>query len=91
MKVEHESGAQFYIAQAEENAVLDYRLEGDCLNLLRVFVPPALRGQGVAEVLTREALEYAKSKGYQVIPTCPYISKTFLARHPEYQTLLRES
>lgn len=90
MKVEHKIDQQFYVENAEGHATLDYVREGDCINILRVFVPPVFRGQGLAKELTVEAFEYAKSKKYQVIPSCPYVSQTFLARYPQYQELCKK-
>ncbi|MGE6528844.1 GNAT family N-acetyltransferase [Pseudomonas sp. NPDC077382] len=43
------------------------------LDIYRTFVPDALRGRGVAAVLTRHALEYAEREGYTVIPSCSYV------------------
>lgn len=43
------------------------------LDIYRTFVPDALRGRGVAAVLTRHALAYAEREGYTVIPSCSYV------------------
>jgi predicted GNAT family acetyltransferase len=43
------------------------------LDFYRTFVPDALRGRGVAAVLTRHALDYAAQEGYTVIPSCSYV------------------
>lgn len=87
IEVKHEVNQCFYIQPHEERAVLDYSREGIVMNIQHVYVPPSLRGQGIAESLTREALEYAKLQGYSIIPSCPYVSQTFLRRYPEYQSL----
>jgi len=50
-------------------------------------VPPALRGQGVAEKLVRAALASAEQEGRWVVPQCSYVT-AFIARHPEFQRLV---
>jgi len=50
-------------------------------------VPLELEGQGLAAKLTRAALEYARTRKLQVIPSCPYTA-AFLAKHPEYGDVL---
>jgi predicted GNAT family acetyltransferase len=87
-KIKHELDKRFYIENDEGDAFLDYEREDDVINILHVYVAASLRGQGIAEALTREALEYVKLKRYRVIPSCPYVSQTFLRRHPEYQELI---
>ena len=43
------------------------------LDIYRTFVPDALRGRGIAAVLTQHALDYAAREGYTVIPSCSYV------------------
>jgi predicted GNAT family acetyltransferase len=38
-------------------------------------VPDALRGKGLAAALTEEALSYAESMDYTVIPSCSYVER----------------
>ncbi len=56
-------------------AHLDYRqLDEQTLDYFHTFVPDALRGQGVAAVLTRAALDYAQHNGLDVVPSCSYVA-----------------
>jgi hypothetical protein len=52
------------------------------LDMYRTFVPNALRGRGIAAVLTRHALEYAEREGYQVIPSCSYVERYIERNRP---------
>lgn len=70
-------------------SVLDYTRDGHRLVFTHTFVPPELRGRGVAELLVRAALDDARTAGHQVVPQCSYVAK-FIARHAEYQPLLAE-
>ena len=87
--VRHEPDARrFVIELAGGTGVLTYReLEGSVLDLDHTFVPPALRGAGVASQLTEHALRYARERGYRVIPSCPFVA-AFIERHPQHRDLL---
>ncbi|MGY4825136.1 GNAT family N-acetyltransferase [Stutzerimonas chloritidismutans] len=52
------------------------------LDMYRTFVPDALRGRGIAAVLTQHALEYAEREGYQVIPSCSYVERYIERNRP---------
>lgn len=67
-------------------ALLDYTERDDTWVLTHTLVPPAWRGRGMAETLTRFALETARKEKRQVDPVCSY-AVTFLQRHPEYADL----
>ena len=69
------------------HAELDYEQRGDVLCLTHTGVPAAIGGKGVAGALVRSALEYARSKGLKVVPSCAYAA-SYIERHPQYQDLL---
>jgi len=87
--IRHEPEARrFVIELAGETALIRYReLAGRVLDLDHTFVPPALRGGGIASQLTEHALRYAREHGYRVIPSCPFVA-AFIERHPEHGNLL---
>jgi uncharacterized protein len=52
---------------------------------------PTFEGQGVASQLVRWALEDARTRGYSVLPVCPFVSG-LIARHPaDYADLVYRS
>jgi predicted GNAT family acetyltransferase len=69
-------------------AVAEYVRGVDELVLTRTFVPPALRGRGLAETLVRAALDFARAERLRVIPACSYVA-AFVDRHPELVAPLR--
>jgi predicted GNAT family acetyltransferase len=86
--VRHDAAASRYeIKLAGGAALAEYILDGPRLVLTRTFVPPALRGRGLAELLVRAALHDARAHGRRVVPQCSYVA-AFIARHPEFQDLL---
>jgi predicted GNAT family acetyltransferase len=68
-------------------SVLEYERGNGEIVMTHTFVPPALRGRGIAEKLVRAGLDYARSEQYRVIPSCSYVD-LFIRRHPEFQTLV---
>ena len=84
----HNEGAQRFEAHVDGGfARCDYRRVGNVLQLHHTEVPVALEGQGIAGQLVKAALEYARAEGLRVAPYCSYV-RSYLKRHPEYQTLL---
>ena len=70
-----------------EVSVLTYALENHQMLILHTFVPPHLRGRGLAEQLVRAALHDAQERGLRVMPACSYVA-TFIERHPEFRAVL---
>ena len=67
--------------------VLDYVLEDGVVSMNRVYVPPPAEGRGIADAITRHALDYSREQDWKVIPNCPYVA-AWIKRHPEYQNLV---
>jgi predicted GNAT family acetyltransferase len=54
---------------------------------VHTFVPDTMRGGGVAGKITRHAFEYCEQNGLKVVPTCTYISDTFLPKNKDLARL----
>jgi len=89
LDIGHEPAAHRFVAHtAAGEAVLEYRpVDATTLDYHHTFVPPALRGGGIASRLTEYALRYARDHGLKVRPTCPFVAR-YLRRHPEFQSLV---
>ncbi len=70
-------------------AVVEYTLKDNIIDLYKTSTPPELRGKGVAGKLVKYALEHAKENILKVIPTCSYV-KRYIERHENYKELLAE-
>jgi predicted GNAT family acetyltransferase len=68
-------------------SVADYQLRDGEMVMTHTYVPPELRGRGIAEKLVRAALEYAKAEQLRVVPACSYVD-VFIQRHAEYRSLV---
>ncbi|EFJ25698.1 hypothetical protein SELMODRAFT_99282, partial [Selaginella moellendorffii] len=60
----------------------------DLIDLEHTYVPPSKRGQGIAAQLCEAAFDCARKQGFRVIPTCSYISETFLPRNPQWSDVV---
>lgn len=89
LKIRHEPKAKrFAVRLGNKIAYLSYDIVNDhVLDYAHTWTPPEERGKGIAGRITREALEYAKSEGYRVIPSCPYV-REYIKNHPEYEELV---
>ncbi|OUS02297.1 N-acetyltransferase [Gammaproteobacteria bacterium 54_18_T64] len=66
---------RFLLVIDGHKSVADYRLIGNSVDFSHTYVPDALRGRGVAEVLVRTGLSWAKGEGYDVRASCWYARK----------------
>ncbi len=89
--VKHDPSIQeFYVEKPEGKALLHYEREGDKLNFHHTFVPPELRGQGLAEQIVIAGFQYADQNKLRVIPSCPYVAR-FVMKNPEWKRLVVHS
>jgi len=70
-------------------AVVEYTLKDNIIDLYRTYTPTELRGKGIAGKLVKFALEHVKENNLKVIPTCSYV-KGYIERHENYKELLTE-
>jgi predicted GNAT family acetyltransferase len=86
--VQHNATAHRYEAVVGgHRSVCDYAMVDGRMVLTHTFVPPELRGKGIAEQLVRAALADARRAGQKVVPACSYVA-LFIQRNKEFQDLL---
>jgi predicted GNAT family acetyltransferase len=83
----NESSHRFEAGHAPHLARLDYHLSRHSVDMLHVEVPEEYQGQGLAGKLVSTALNWARQKGLNVIPSCPYV-KVYIKKHPEFADLI---
>lgn len=78
---------KFYVTVDGHEGYLRYapRGEGE-VDFFSTFVPPALRGQGIAEEVVEHGLTWAEAEGHRVVPSCWYVD-AYLKRHPRFEKL----
>ena len=57
------------------------------IDIYKTFVPPDLRGKGIAESLLKNITEFAVSKGLTVNPSCSY-AILYYRRHRAHASVL---
>ena len=77
---------RFEVQLDGDAAYLEYLDRGKTLVMTHTFVPPSLRGKGLAGQLTRSALDFARREGKSVDPQCSYVA-AWLDQHAEYADL----
>ena len=51
------------------------------------IVPKEIGGQGLASMMARTVLDYARDNDLKVVPQCPFV-RAYIERHAEYQPLV---
>lgn len=62
------------------------RREGNTIVADHTFVPPVMRGHGLAEKLVDRLIGDARAEGNKILPLCSYVAAQF-RRHPEWAGL----
>ncbi|HET8763667.1 MAG TPA: GNAT family N-acetyltransferase [Rhodanobacter sp.] len=78
---------RFQVVVDGSTCALDYLLDGNVMGITHTEVPPAVGGRGIAGELVRTALDYARSRGWKVMPVCSYAA-AWIERHPAYRDLV---
>ncbi|UCF41537.1 MAG: N-acetyltransferase [Gemmatimonadota bacterium] len=82
--VVHEPDQHRFAVHTEgHTAVLDYQRFPDKVVFTHTGVPRELEGRGIGSRLVRAGLDWARTEGVRVIPTCPFVS-AYIGKHPEY-------
>jgi len=92
VRVENNAAAhRFEIRFPEGLALLKYHYDqARRLSLDHTEVPPARQHHGVAALLAKAALDFARAQNLKVFPRCPYVI-AYLERHPELEPLVDRS
>jgi predicted GNAT family acetyltransferase len=93
-RFEHDSAHTRFVVDVGlpgQPATLNYRqADEQTVDFFSTLVPPQMRGQGLGTRLVREALDWARAEGYQVIPTCPFVGD-IIERFPEYEEVVAQA
>ena len=83
LKLDGKNGV-FELMDEQNKAVgeLTFILKEEQMIINHTGVNPDLRGQGLAEKLVLEAVDYARKNKLKIIPFCSYVS-VYVGKHPE--------
>lgn len=86
--VNNAAGSRFEIQRnGEVVGHLDYRTQGNTVDLTHAETDDAVRGEGMGGQLVQGALDTIKTEKMTVIPTCPFVA-SWIESHEDYQSLL---
>ncbi len=88
IEVEHREDQHRFVARVDgDEAYLQYYpLSGGVLDYASTYTPPRLRDRHIASAIVKVALEYARNRGFRVVPSCWFVAG-YIERHPEYGDL----
>lgn len=89
LEIKHDTYNQkFFTILDSKEAYLKYIITGEkTINMIKTYVPPELRGKGIAAKVVQAGLLFAQKNNYKVIPSCSYVD-TYIEQHPEFSGLL---
>jgi len=92
VRVENNRAAHRFETRFPEGlALLKYHYDqAGRLSLDHTEVPPSHQHQGVAALLAKAALDFARTQNIRVFPRCPYVI-AYLGLHPELEPLVDRS
>ena len=70
-------------------AELTWRARGRARIATHTFVPPAMRGRGIAHQLVEAMVADAREQGFTIEPQCSYVDALF-KRHPDWADVRAE-
>ena len=68
-------------------ASINFDIEGEKIYLAHALVPPTLRNQGIAAILTEKVLHHVEQQGLKAVLMCSYI-QAYVHRHPDWKRVV---
>jgi uncharacterized protein len=87
--VNNAEAGRFEVRVEDDVAYAEYRRLESGILFPHTEVPRAFEGRGVGGKIVRTALDWARSEGQKVMPTCPFVAG-YIQKHPEYHDLVHE-
>jgi len=85
--INNEAEGRFEVQLGDEVAYAEYRVLSNGILFPHTEVPPAFEGKGVASLLVRTALAWARERGALVMPVCPFFA-AYISKHAEFHDLV---
>lgn len=86
--VNNHQNLRYEVDLGDDKAYLEYRWYKTDLALMHTFVPENYEGKGIAGLLAKTVLEYAKAEGLKIMVYCPFVG-SYVKRHREYEALVK--
>ncbi len=91
LDVQHDEDGSCYVLRrsGERVGLMDYRRNGDLVDIVHTEISPQVRGQGLGAVLVRDALEDLRGTGCRIRPSCWYV-RDFIRDNGEFADMLED-
>lgn len=66
---------------------MQYRPINRGIEIRHTEVEKSLEGNGIAGILARHAIQYARNNDLRILPSCPFM-RVFMRQKPEYHDLI---
>jgi hypothetical protein len=80
---ENAEARRFELTSGDAVAFIEYRRDGDAVELTHTEVPQAMEGKGIGSALVCGTLERLRAEGARVVPSCSFVAR-YIERHPDY-------
>lgn len=88
LQVRHnEAERRFEVDLGDSTALAAYSMHGDSIVFTHTEVPEQHEGHGIGTLLIKAGLAFARDRGLQVVPSCPFFA-AYMKKHAEVQDLL---
>lgn len=89
--LDHPEDEYYEITSGDERVgMLVYHVIGSQLTITHTWIAESHRGQGLASLLIRHALDDIRTKGVEVSNYCPIVA-SYIEKNPEYGDLLHDA
>ena len=77
---------KFYTIVDEMEAHMEYEMnDGSTVVFYHTYVPPELRGKGLAKKIIKAGLDWAMNEKYIIVPTCSAVQR-FIEMNEDYKS-----
>ncbi len=81
--INHDINTQkLWVEEAGHMAYLTYKISGDTIYVVSIYLPLPLQGRGIASRMMRRMYDYASDQEYRLQGVCSY-ARAWLERHTE--------
>lgn len=88
-ELKHENNRFFKVVNDLEAEIEYEMLDSSTIEFYHTYVPPELRGKGLAQELIKAGLDYAIKNNFRIIPSCSAVQR-FINMHEEYKAYLSQ-
>lgn len=79
----NEAESRYELPVDGQLAIAEYQIRGSEIVFTHTEVPEAFEGRGIGSTLIAAALDDARARNLNVVPSCSFV-RAYIVEHPEY-------